>query len=58
MRPVALARATPTGTRPGLRALVEGLSDELTRFADVLEQSRFAPDAAPRPLGPMVGVGR
>ncbi len=28
------------------------------RFADVLEQSRFAPDAPPRPLGPMAGVGR
>jgi uncharacterized circularly permuted ATP-grasp superfamily protein/uncharacterized alpha-E superfamily protein len=58
VRPVALARRDAAGTRPGLRALVEGLSGELTRFADVLEQSRFAPGAPPRPLGPMAVVGR
>jgi uncharacterized alpha-E superfamily protein len=56
VRPAALARRDPAGTRSGLRALVGGLSADLLRFADVLEQSRFAPDAPQQPLGPLAVI--
>lgn len=56
--PAELARRAEDGTRPRLRALLGGLSGDLMSFADVLERSRFAPDAPPRPLGPMAVAGR
>ena len=58
VQPAALARRDPAGTRSRLRALVDGLSGDLLRFADVLEQDRFAPDAAQQPLGPMAVPAR
>jgi uncharacterized alpha-E superfamily protein len=52
-QPAALARRDPAGTRSELRRAVAGLGADLMRFADVLEGTRFAPDAPPRPLGPI-----
>ncbi len=41
----------PAGTRAELRALVVGLGEDLTWFAEVLERGRFAPGMPPRPFG-------
>ena len=49
VRPVALARRDATGTRPGLRALVEGLSDELTALR---RRAGAEPVRAGRPAAP------
>ncbi len=57
VRPAVLARREPDGTRAELRALVSGLADDLMRFAEVLETSRFAPRAPARPLGPLTVAG-
>ncbi|MCX6462546.1 MAG: circularly permuted type 2 ATP-grasp protein [Pseudonocardiales bacterium] len=56
-RPAALARRAPDGSRPALRALATGLLADLTRFAEVLERRRFAPDLPARPLDPTAAVG-
>jgi uncharacterized alpha-E superfamily protein len=56
-RPATLARRSPSGTRPQLRGLLTGLVSDLSRFSDVLETSRFAPEAPLRPLGPVPVTG-
>jgi len=56
IRPPLLARRDPAGARAGLQSVTGRLSTELLRFADVLEQDRFAPDAPQHTLGPAVAV--
>jgi uncharacterized circularly permuted ATP-grasp superfamily protein/uncharacterized alpha-E superfamily protein len=51
LQPVDLVRLGPDGTRDRLRSGLLGLGGDLARFADVLESTRFAPGAPPRPLG-------
>ncbi len=57
VRAAELAGAGPDGSRAALRELADGLGRDLTRFADVLERSRFAPGLPARPLGPVAAVG-
>ncbi|MBA3907599.1 MAG: alpha-E domain-containing protein, partial [Pseudonocardiales bacterium] len=57
LRPADLARIGPDGTRVRLRRTLTGLGQDLTRFADVLEGTRFAPGVPPRPLGPVAAIG-
>ncbi len=57
LRPSDLAAIGPDGTRVRLRRTLLGLGQDLTRFADVLEGTRFAPVTPLRPLGPVATVG-
>ncbi len=52
--PDDLARRGRGGGRTDLRRLTADLGRDLTRFAEVLERSRFAPGLPPRPLGPLL----